>query len=115
MIWAEDQAMKYDIVVVGAGVSGTYSAWRLKEHHGDKKQIALFEYSNRIGGRLYTETLPGMPHVHAELGGMRYIPKTQPLVSSLIEHLRLPSRPFLMGDPNPPPGQRLVPPIAAAN
>ena len=90
----------FDVAVIGGGVSGAYSAWRLKQARPDLK-IALFEYSNRIGGRLYTETLPGMPHVHAELGGMRYIPKKQALVDNLIEFLELPTVAFPMGDPKP--------------
>ena len=89
-----------DVAVIGGGVSGAYSAWRLKQARPDLK-IGLFEYSDRIGGRLYTETLPGMPHVHAELGGMRFIPKTQLLVDNLIGFLELPTVPFPMGDPKP--------------
>lgn len=70
-----------DVAVVGAGCAGVYSAWRLKQKY-PKQRIALFEYSNRIGGRLYSLPLPGMPHVNAELGGMRYIPDTQTFVAS---------------------------------
>jgi len=68
-----------DVVVVGGGVSGTYSAWRLQETVGKQEKIALYEYSNRIGGRLYSRTLPGLPNVVAELGGMRYIPEDSSL------------------------------------
>lgn len=43
----------YDVIVVGGGVGGTYSSWRLSEH--DKKmKICLMESSNRIGGRLFS-------------------------------------------------------------
>lgn len=96
--------LEVDIAVVGAGVAGAYTAWRLKQKY-PKKRIALFEYSNRVGGRLYTTTLPGMPHVHAELGGMRYIPKTQAFVRELIENLGLETRDFPMGAPDDPGGQ----------
>ena len=51
--------MDLDIAVVGGGVSGAYSAWRLQQAF-PKKKIALFEYSDRIGGRLYTVTLSGL-------------------------------------------------------
>jgi monoamine oxidase len=94
----------FDVAVIGAGVSGAYTAWRLQEHYrsrGRPNAVALFEYSDRVGGRLYSRTLPGMPHVWAELGGMRYIPGDQALVSGLIEELGLPSRPFPMGNPDP--------------
>ncbi|HVX40650.1 MAG TPA: FAD-dependent oxidoreductase [Gemmatimonadaceae bacterium] len=95
--------LELDVAVVGAGVGGAYTAWRLKEKFRDQR-IALFEYSNRVGGRLYTVELPGMPHVHAEVGGMRFIPKTQAFVTDLIEHLGLARRPFPMGAPDDPAG-----------
>lgn len=92
-----------DVAVVGAGVSGAYTAWRLQQKW-PKKRIALFEYSNRIGGRLYSLPLPGMPHVNAELGGMRYIPDSQTFVTELVENLGLPWRDFPMGAPDDPGG-----------
>ena len=103
-----------DVAVIGGGVSGAYTAWRLKEAQ-PHLNVQLFEFSNRIGGRLYTRTLPGMPHVHAELGGMRYIPKTQALVANLIGFLGLPSVEFLMGNPNPAPGDPTQTPLGASN
>ena len=57
---------KVDIAVVGAGVAGAYSAWRLRSAYSNRK-VSLFEVSDRVGGRLYSKTLPGMPHVIAEL------------------------------------------------
>lgn len=95
--------LKVDIAVVGAGVSGAYSAWRLKQKY-PKKRIILFEYSDRVGGRLYSKALPGMPHIKAELGGMRYIPDSQAFVRELIENLGLTNRDFPMGAPDDPGG-----------
>ena len=46
---------------------------------------------------------------------MRYIPKTQALVTNLIGFLRLPSVEFLMGDPRPAPGDPMQKPVGAAN
>lgn len=96
-----DNAQKVDVAVIGGGVSGVYSAWRLQKAQGKKQKIALYEYSDRIGGRLYSRTLPDMPNVVAELGGMRFIPSTQPLVTGLIKHLKLPTKDFPMGNPDP--------------
>lgn len=93
--------MDLDVAVVGGGVSGAYSAWRLQEAQGATSKIALFEYSDRIGGRLYTITMPGLPHVKAEVGGMRYIPDQHIMVASLVEHLQLPTKDFPMGAPAP--------------
>ncbi len=96
------EALQLDVAVIGGGIAGTYSAWRLQKANTAKKKqsIALFEYSSRIGGRLYSRTLPDMPNVVAELGGMRYIPSTQPLVTGLIEKLKLPTKIFPMGNPD---------------
>lgn len=93
--------MNIDIAVVGAGVSGAYSAWRLQQELGAKAKIALFEYSDRIGGRLYTVTIPGLPNVKAELGGMRFIPDQHVMVASLVHHLKLATKDFPMGAPPP--------------
>jgi len=93
--------MNLDIAVVGGGIAGAYSAWRLQQAEGVKKTIGLFEYSDRIGGRLYTVTLPGLPHVKAEVGGMRYIPDQHVMVANLVDHLKLPTKDFPMGAPAP--------------
>src|SRR5580693_8168138 len=92
--------MDLDIAVVGGGVSGAYSAWRLQQSKTEA-HIGLFEYSDRIGGRLYTATIAGLPHVKAELGGMRYIPGQHILVKCLVDHLRLAKKDFPMGAPAP--------------
>ena len=100
---SDEADLQLDVAVVGAGVSGAYSAWRLKQKY-PQKRIALFEYSNRVGGRLYSVPLPGMPHVNAELGGMRYIPDSQTFVRELIENMGLPTREFPMGAQDDPGG-----------
>lgn len=98
-----------DVAVIGGGVSGAYAAWRLAS--GDAAQsarlkatgvvgvprVALFEASDRIGGRLWSFVPPGMPHLRAELGGMR-IPTYQTLVVELVKHLGIETIPFPMGD-----------------
>ena|SRR2546422_1039267 len=93
-----------DFAIVGAGVAGTYAAWRLATApYEDLKElvprqatpptIRLFEASERIGGRLHTERMPGMSACRAELGGMRFT-EDQVLVRSLVAHLQLPCRVF---------------------
>ena len=60
-----------DIAIVGAGVAGTYTAWRLRNQG---KKITTYEYSDRIGGRCHTVKFPGIPDVNIEMGAMRFLP-----------------------------------------
>jgi monoamine oxidase len=64
-----------DVAIVGAGVAGVYSGWRLLRDSAAPlpPKITVFEGSNRIGGRLLSLTPPGMPQTRCELGGMRYM------------------------------------------
>jgi monoamine oxidase len=92
-----------DVAIVGAGVSGLYTGYRLLT--GDRDQgvappssVAVFELSGRVGGRLESVVLPGMT-TWGELGGMRYMP-AQEIVTSLIEDVfkaELKHIPFPMG------------------
>ena len=69
-------------------MSGLWCGWRLTgERAGGTvaKRVGLFEFSDRVGGRLLSLRLPGLPDVACELGGMRYM-STQPIVKWLIEH-----------------------------
>lgn len=75
-----------DIAIVGGGVSGVYSAWRLKKKLPDKK-IVLFEGANRIGGRLLSVRPPDVHNMVAELGGMRILPAVQPRITALLDEL----------------------------
>ena len=93
--------MDLDVAIVGGGCSGAYSAWRLQQDRGADQSIGLCEYSDRIGGRLYSVTMPGLPNVKAELGGMRYIPTQHILVADLVKHLKLETKDFPMGAPAP--------------
>ncbi|WP_179332594.1 flavin monoamine oxidase family protein [Streptomyces sp. Tue6028] len=101
-----------DVAVIGAGVSGAYAAWRLLGPEAERSsalkklrrsgrgplRVHLFEGSERVGGRLFSVTPPGMPHLHAELGGMRYL-DNQPVVADLVDHLGLPTDPFPVDEP----------------
>lgn len=81
-----------DYAIVGAGVSGIYSAWRLindPASSGARPSVALFESSERLGGRLLSVTPPGIPQARVELGGMRYIDPAHRRVAALVAHLGL--------------------------
>ena len=79
-------SQKIDIAIVGGGVSGVYSAWRLQKANPAGK-IVVFEASDHIGGRLLSVGPPDIPDMVAELGGMRILPKVQPLIKRLLDVL----------------------------
>ena len=71
------------VAIVGAGMSGLYSAWRLQNEAGID-DFAILERSNRTGGRLDSDLVnfknqhhgPGEPEyieVKEEQGGMRFL------------------------------------------
>ena len=89
-----------DVAIVGGGVSGIYSAWRLMHCDANtseilrdwasyrpdgKLKIGVFERSSRIGGRLLSLVPPGMPNLRAELGAMHFT-SNQMLLRSLVEN-----------------------------
>lgn len=75
-----------DIAIIGGGVSGVYSAWRLKQDDPSRK-VVLFEGGDHIGGRLLSVRPPDIPNMVAELGGMRILPAVQPKIKRLINVL----------------------------
>lgn len=95
-----NSGMDIKVAVIGGGVGGLYSAWRLALDHGgfSPSQVKVFEFGNRVGGRLETIHLKGASGRRAEVGGMRYIPSWQFHVARLIDHLGLKSVPFPMGN-----------------
>jgi lysine 2-monooxygenase len=92
-----DDREQIDIAVVGAGVAGTYCCWRLQAAQNGRTAV-LFEMSERVGGRLLSVEMPGIPCVFGELGGMRFL-DLQRMVFSLTRHLGLTTSDFPMGGP----------------
>ena len=92
-----------DLAIIGAGVSGLYSGYRLlygefRSGVDTPKSVHVFEMSARVGGRLESIRLP-RSSVIGELGGMRYTP-SQAIVNSLINDvLDLKPVNFPLGDP----------------
>jgi monoamine oxidase len=93
------QPLELDVAVVGAGVSGLYTAWRLATEQAGLARVHVFEMLDRVGGRLESIVLPKM-EIAGELGGMRYM-DSQAILATLIEdrfEKTLKSVPFPMGD-----------------
>lgn len=66
-----------DISIVGAGIGGLYTAWRLAVDSGKYKgsRICIFEAKNRIGGRWLTvdNPAPGISGFTVDIGGYRCV------------------------------------------
>lgn len=88
----DSEKIEVDIAIIGCGVSGTYCAAKISQKYPEKK-IVLYDVSDRIGGRLLSIRLPGMPHVPVELGGMRFS-ASHHRVHNLVNHLNLPTHSF---------------------
>ncbi|AGF85645.1 amine oxidoreductase [Moumouvirus goulette] len=87
-----------DILIVGAGASGIYSAWRLSHEYPNKK-IIIVEKSDRISGRL--ESIPfGNPDIYAEMGGMRTFPGIDIYLTKLLNVLNIQSIPIPYIEPD---------------
>ncbi|WP_434046808.1 MULTISPECIES: flavin monoamine oxidase family protein [Sorangium] len=111
---AAEQIHDFDVAVVGGGVSGAYTAFRLRhaateelgpklralaaQRPDGKLRVGLFESSDRIGGRLFSLTLPGVSDTPVELGGMRFLNSHQ-RVMALVNLFQLAYRPLPVEDP----------------
>ncbi|XP_034325256.2 achacin [Magallana gigas] len=61
-----------DITIIGAGIGGSYTGWRLR-NKGLK--IGIYEYSDRVGGRMFSKSFPDAPDLPVDFGAMRLRPK----------------------------------------
>lgn len=81
----------YDLAIVGAGIAGTCIGDRLRRARPDWS-VAIFERTNRIGGRLRSVPIAGLDHP-IELGGMRFM-SSHRRVASIVDDFALPTHPF---------------------
>lgn len=74
--------------VVGGGISGLTSAYRLRQAVGDDATITLFEPADRLGGVLRTEHIGGQP---MDLGAEAFVLR-RPEMPALLAELGLSDR-----------------------
>lgn len=95
----EASSNRPDVLIVGAGIAGLYTAWRLQQAN-PRRRITILERLPRTGGRLETDhvVIDGVS-VKTEEGGMRFLLAHQELVA-LLKTLGLwaQAEPFPMGD-----------------
>ena len=63
-------SLDFDTAVVGGGITGLYTCYKLKQLKGTKHTISLFEGKNRFGGRIETIEMSGFL---AEYGPMPFL------------------------------------------
>ena len=77
------QLPTFDYLIVGAGIAGLYTAYRLNQNYPNAK-ICILEASKTIGGRLHTIHYDNL---HFEGGGARF--NTEQLrIQSLVKELK---------------------------
>jgi monoamine oxidase len=96
-----DKSGNSDVLIVGAGMGGLYSAWRLLQAN-PRRRIRILERLPRTGGRLETDhVMINGVSVKTEEGGMRFLTTHVELVA-LLKELGLWNQviDFPMGDNN---------------
>ncbi|MDQ1356087.1 MAG: hypothetical protein QOG44_460 [Acidimicrobiaceae bacterium] len=110
----DDNEETLDVAVVGGGVSGLYAAWRvlscprgaspvldeLAGFRAGAPRVAVFEMSQRIGGRLLTLRPPGAEPVCMDMGALRYRASHDLVVRLVEQELGLPVAAHIVGPDN---------------
>ncbi|XP_046330467.2 aplysianin-A-like [Haliotis rufescens] len=87
-----------DIAVIGGGIGGAYTGWRLRDRG---LSISVFEYSDRVGGRLFTTDFPAATGTYLDFGGMRFRSGAHPTLNRTATEIGLNIIPFELGFGNP--------------
>ncbi|MFW2439943.1 MAG: flavin monoamine oxidase family protein [Arenicellales bacterium] len=74
----------HDIIIIGAGLSGLYSAWQL---HQKQQDVIVLETRNRTGGRIFSAEYDKT--CRFDMGPAWVWPALQPRLQQLITHLNL--------------------------
>ncbi|XP_065945175.1 achacin-like [Magallana gigas] len=83
-----------DVTIIGAGVGGSYTGWRLRDKGW---KIGIYEYSDRVGGRMYSKYFPDAPDLPVDLGAMRIRPEDHVRMIKAGRELGLTFVPFTEG------------------
>lgn len=96
----------YDVVVVGGGPGGSYSAWRALTGTATgtsrlppdpaQRKVLLVESSGRIGGRLESIVAPGTNGLVAEFGGMGFTQQDTIFTALVDTVFKIPANTFSM-------------------
>lgn len=76
----------HSVIIVGAGLSGLYAAWRLKQQ---KHDVILLEARNRTGGRILSPPLNDNADSRIDMGPAWIWPEFQPRLQQLLTKLEI--------------------------
>ena len=81
------------IAIIGAGIAGLYTAWRLGPHH----QITVYEAADYFGGHTNTVRVdtPNETH-HVDTGFIVFNDRNYPNFERLLERLGVAGQPSVM-------------------
>lgn len=87
---------QFDIAIIGGGISGLYSSYRLKKKYPHKK-IALFEMLPILGGRIQTGSFVGGLFLPG-FGALRIEPDFQTETHKFLQELQIPVQKIEQGE-----------------
>jgi len=76
---------KQSVIIIGAGLSGLYAAWRLRK----KYKVILLEARPRIGGRILSPSIGKVENSNIDLGPAWCWPQLQPRLNNLTQTLNI--------------------------
>lgn len=77
-----------EVAIVGGGIGGAYTAWRLAVDTKTVRpsKVCLFEASDRFGGRIFSvDNVPGYEGYITDVGAYRFHRTDHPIIRSLTE------------------------------
>ncbi len=91
--------MSNNIIIIGAGLSGLYLAWRLEQTLAADTNLIILEARERIGGRILSPQWGDSPDGRVDLGPAWCWPQFQPRLARLMDELHCRSfRQFTRGN-----------------
>lgn len=91
--------MSNHIIIIGAGLSGLYLAWRLEQTLPADSKLIILEARERTGGRILSPQWGGSTQGRVDLGPAWIWPQLQPRLARLMDELHCQSfRQFTRGN-----------------